>query len=106
MYLRHGKQSILVPGDITPETFTEIIDGDKHVQKRYTYFSQTPPDIQDDFHSTTSSQPTLKSLLTERGLPILVTPHHGLKSGFSSYLFENIKDKIFLEITFDTTHTL
>jgi beta-lactamase superfamily II metal-dependent hydrolase len=35
---------------------------------------------------------SLRSKLAE-GVDILVTPHHGLKSSFSTYLFDHIKDK-------------
>lgn len=92
MYLRHGNQTILIPGDVTPEVLSEILDDTGNVQKRYTYFAQVPPEAKDDFNKATSSQPSLKSLLSERGLSILVAPHHGLESCFSPYLFENIKE--------------
>lgn len=91
LYLRHGNQSLLVPADITPEVFERVLRGDDDVERRYTFFYRTSSPIPDDLHSTTSSQPILRRLLADRGLTILVAPHHGLKSGYSEYLFSAIK---------------
>jgi len=93
LYLRHGNQSILIPGDITPDVFAEVIEGGKYVQKRYTYFDKKPAGTPENLHKENGGQPTLQSLLSERGLSILVAPHHGLESCFCPYLFEVIKDK-------------
>ncbi len=89
LYLRHGKQSVLIPGDITPECLEKILNGDATVEKRYTYFwnATTKP----AFHRETSTQPALGSLLAQRGLSVLVAPHHGLESGFPERLFERVK---------------
>ncbi|HOX57888.1 MAG TPA: hypothetical protein PLC99_13455 [Verrucomicrobiota bacterium] len=89
-YLRHGNQSILIPGDVTPEVMSRILEDDDGVEKRYTYFRKVPRAILDDFHKTTSTQPSLSDLLSDRGLSILVAPHHGLESGFSEKFFETI----------------
>jgi len=94
LYLRHGYQSILIPGDITPEVLKSILEEDKPIEKRYTYFSNPPKNVNipDDLHERTSTQPKLKELLRERGLSVLLTPHHGLESCYSPELFECIKD--------------
>lgn len=93
LYLRHGNQSILIPGDITPDVFKEVIDGSVNVQKRYTWFSKVPTEESRKLSQENGNQPTLRSLLNERGLSVLITPHHGLQSCFCPYLFEVIKDK-------------
>lgn len=91
LYLRHGNQSILIPGDITPEVFSEIIDGGKNVQKRYTYFDKKPSGASENLYKENGNQRNLKTLLSDRGLSILISPHHGLESCFCPYLFENMK---------------
>ena len=91
LYLRHGKNSVLISGDSTPEVTSELLLGGKHVAKRYTYFSNAPAGIPADYHLRTSTQPVLKNLLNDRGLSVLVTPHHGLESCYSPELFEAIK---------------
>lgn len=93
LYLFHGKQSLLIPGDITPPVMKEVLAGGEGIEKRYTYFSSNAPNgVPDDFHSKISSQPTLKKLLGNRGLSVLVAPHHGLESCYSPELFGAIKD--------------
>ncbi len=89
LYVRHGNQTLLLPGDITPEVFEPVIDAVKDAEKRYTIFSQS--DATGDWHTRTSNQPTLKTLLRDRGLSVLVAPHHGLESCFSKKLFESIR---------------
>jgi len=91
LYLRHGHQTLLIPGDITPEVFTEVIWGSKRVEKRYTYFGGAPIEAPSDLHLRTSTQPTMGQLLSGRGLSVLVAPHHGLESCYSPDLFEAIK---------------
>ncbi len=90
-YLRHGNQSILIPGDVTPEVLSRILADHEVVEKRYTYFWDVPDEIASDFHASTSYQPGLGAFLGERGLSILIAPHHGLESGFSEELFECTK---------------
>jgi hypothetical protein len=92
LYLRHGNQSIVIPGDVTPEVFTEVINGGRNVQKRYTYFDKKPAGAGETLHKENGNQRNLKTLLSERGLSILVAPHHGLESCFCPDLFEVIKD--------------
>lgn len=104
-YLRHGKNSIVIPGDITPDVMRELLPGEKHVAKRFTYFSNVPAGVPADFHLRTSTQPTLKAILNQRGLSVLVTPHHGLKSCYSPELFEAIKgNKPYINIISDKRH--
>ncbi len=88
-YLRHGSSSILFPGDMTPEGMQHILGEREGTQKRYTIFDRrimAQPDHR-DWHLKTTNQPGLKSLLRERGLSILVAPHHGLESCYSSDLY-------------------
>ncbi len=92
-YLRHGKNSILIPGDITPAVMKELLLGGNYIAKRYTYFSNAPSNLPADFNSHTSTQPILKDLLGSRGLTVLVAPHHGLESCYSTELFDAMKDK-------------
>ncbi len=86
LYLRHGNQSILFPGDITPEVLERVLKGQTGVVKRFSVFGQS--NANGDWHSSTSTQPTLRDLLGDRGLSVLVAPHHGLESCFSRKLFE------------------
>lgn len=104
-YLRHGKNSIVIPGDITPAVMKELLLGGKHISKRYTYFSNVPTNLPPDFHTKTSSQPPLKTLLEQRGLSVLVAPHHGLESGFTPELFDAIKgNKPYINIISEKRH--
>jgi len=90
-YFRHGDHSLLVPGDMTPEGMTHILDEDDGLEKRYTVFDSEAQDEHPDWHEKTSDQPSLRSILEERGLSILVAPHHGLESGYSEELYDAIK---------------
>lgn len=89
LYLRHGNQSILIPGDVTPEVMAAIIADNQRIEKRYTYFWEAEA-AEEDLHMQTGGQPALAHLLDERGLSILVAPHHGLESGFCADLFAAI----------------
>ena len=89
VYLRHGNQTILIPGDITPEVFAPIIDDRPCIAKRYTVFGRSCQTR--NWHTATSDQPALGKLLSERGLSVLVAPHHGLESCFSEKLFEKMR---------------
>ncbi len=91
LYLRHGHQSILIPGDITPATLRMILHDANGVEKRYTWFGDIPRGMPSDTHLTTTTQPALLSLLFERGLTVLVAPHHGLESGYCQDLFDSMK---------------
>ena len=88
LYLRHGNQSILIPGDVTPEVMSRILSSDKAVEKRYTYFWNVPE--KKDLFEATSEQPNLRDLLMDLGLSILIAPHHGLDSCYCEKLFEMI----------------
>lgn len=105
LYLRHGHQSLLIPGDITPESMSELLKDSENVEKRYTYFSNAPHGIPEDFHMATSTQPALSDLLCKRGLSILVAPHHGLASCYSDELFKAMKNgKPLLNIISEKRH--
>lgn len=90
-YLRHGNNSILFPGDMTPEGMKNILEETKGVEKRYTVFNREWAERNKESHSTTGGQPSLKSLLKNRGLTILVAPHHGLESCYSPELYTAMK---------------
>jgi len=89
MYLRHGNQSILIAGDVTPDVLRPILDCDARIERRYTLFGS--PRDSDNMHKITSNQPKLRALLQERGLAVLVTPHHGLDSGYCQELFDSMR---------------
>ncbi len=91
LYLRHGKQNILIPGDITPDAMTAVLTNDSSLEKRYTWFDKTPTGISGNPHKVTGNQPGLSEVLKQEGLSVLVTPHHGLESGFCEDLFKCMK---------------
>lgn len=104
-YMRHGKNSLVIPGDITPTVMKRLLVGGKSIEKRYTYFNNAPSAIPGDFNSRTSTQPTLKKLLGDRGLSVLVAPHHGLESCFSTELFDAINGgKPYINIISEKRH--
>lgn len=86
LYFRHGPHSILIPGDLTPDVMSPLLRGDKTIERRYSVLGQP----NGNWHTTSSNQPTLRQLLGERGLSILVAPHHGLQSCYSQELFDSI----------------
>jgi beta-lactamase superfamily II metal-dependent hydrolase len=90
-YLRHGSNSILFPGDMTPEGMKHILDEGTGVEKRYTVFDSQWSFKNSTQHESTHGQPSLRSLLNSRGLTVLVAPHHGLESCYSQDLFDAIK---------------
>ena len=92
-YLRHGSHTILFPGDMTPEGMKHVLDEEDGVEKRYTQFNTEAHEAHPEWHEKTSNQPSLKSVLANRGLSILVAPHHGLESGYSEDLYGTIRGK-------------
>lgn len=90
-YLRYGINSILFPGDMTPEGMERILDDGEGVEKRYTLFKPSFVRDHPDWHKETLDQPSLSTLLEEYGLSVLVAPHHALESCFSERLYETIK---------------
>jgi beta-lactamase superfamily II metal-dependent hydrolase len=90
-YLRHESNSILFPGDMTPEGMKRILDDGKGVEKRYTVFNRGWAEANPETHRKTGGQTSLKDLLRNRGLAVLVAPHHGLESCYSSDLYDAIK---------------
>lgn len=90
-YLRYGMNSILLPGDCTPEAMQHVLEEEEGSEKRYTVFSRAITNQHPEWHCKTLDQPPLKSLLGGRGLSILLAPHHGLESGYSPELYEAIK---------------
>jgi hypothetical protein len=90
LYLRYGQQTLLLTGDITPDVLRLVLAGQGGVEKRYTFF-RSKPNVPGDFHCRTSSQPTLRDLLSQYGLTALVAPHHGLESCYCPELFQAIR---------------
>jgi beta-lactamase superfamily II metal-dependent hydrolase len=90
-YLRHGSQTILFPGDMTPEGMEHVLEDRYGVEKRYTVFDRISAAAHPTWHSQTSDQPSLKQLLKTYGLSVLVAPHHGLESCYSSHLSKAIR---------------
>lgn len=91
-FMRHGVNTILLPGDITPEGMTHLLTQAEGTETRYTVFSRTWSQQNPNAHQQkTLGQPSLSGLLQTHGLSILVTPHHGLKSCFCPTLYKHIK---------------
>lgn len=91
-YLRHGINTILFPGDMTPEGMVRLLNDGKGVEKRFTVFESSFNEKHPDWHEKTSDQPGLSTLLGEHGVSILVAPHHGLQSCYSQDLYDAMKD--------------
>ena len=91
VYFRHGCQSILLTGDINPNALKHILDEGEGMEKRYTVFDRKFMEERPTWHKETGGQYSLDWLLRERGLSILLAPHHGLESGFSEDLYKAIK---------------
>lgn len=91
-YFRYGNQSILFPGDITPEAMKKILDESYGVEKRFTVFSRSAQNDHPRWITETADQPSLKYRLKTYGLTALVASHHGLESCYSPELYAAIKD--------------
>jgi len=91
IFYRHGYHTILIPGDMNPDTFKHLLGKKEGVEKRYTIFDRRQSTLHPTWQEVSSDQPSLKSLLRSYGLSILIAPHHGLESGFSEDLYESIK---------------
>ena len=90
-YFRYGSQSILFPGDITPEAMERVLAESLGVEKRFTVFSRSEQEQHPRWITETFDQPSLKGRLKEFGLSVLVAPHHGLESCYSSELYSSIR---------------
>lgn len=90
-YAKYGNNSILFPGDITPEAMKKVLDQSEGVEKRFTVFSREETRKNSDWHRVTGTQPSLKWLLSQFGLSVLVAPHHGLESCYSPELYGAIR---------------
>ena len=91
-YYRFKEHSILIPGDITPEVFDEIMNERNGLEKRYSAFDPTQRREHPDWHEKTGDQPSLKHNLGKYGLTIYLAPHHGLESGYFSELGSYLKN--------------
>ncbi len=92
LFYRHGKHTLLIPGDITPDVLKHLLGENKGLEKRYTIFDRQNSRKHPNWHDVCNNQPSLESLLKSHGLSVLVAPHHGLESGFSENLYEAIKN--------------
>lgn len=90
-YVKYGSNSILFPGDVTPEAMKKILDQSDGFEKRFTIFSADETRKNTDWHRVTGTQPSLKWLLSQFDLSILVAPHHGLESCYSPDLYGAIR---------------
>jgi hypothetical protein len=90
-YLRQGNHSVLFPGDMTPEGMKHVLEERLGMQKRFTRFKSSTVPAEASWHTTTGTQPSLKSQLKTHGLTILVAPHHGLESCYSTHLYDAIR---------------
>jgi hypothetical protein len=103
MYYRHGKASIIIPGDVSPASFEAILDGSTKVEKRSTEFYSNN---QFQFFDKTLNQMSLGEKLRMNGLTFYLTSHHGLESGFCKKLYEYIKgNKVNLHLISEKRHT-
>jgi len=90
-YYRHGKQSLLLPADITPDAIKQILYDKDGTEKRYTIFDKNSSERNPEWSTKTVDQPSLSSRLGRLGLTVLVAPHHGLESCYSPELYDAIK---------------
>jgi hypothetical protein len=93
LYYRHGYHSILIPGDISPDSLKYLLNESDGHEKRFTRFERRQNELHPDWHLKTGDQPSLKNILKEMGLSILIAPHHGLQSGYCEELYDSMKDK-------------
>ena len=90
LYYRHGSNSILIPGDINPESLSHLLAERAGAEKRFTAFDRDYVKSNPTHHSA-SSGPGLREVLQEHGLSVLVAPHHGLKSCYCGDIYNYIK---------------
>jgi len=89
-YLRHGEHTVLFPGDITPESMKLMLEEKNGLEKRYSVLTAGFSEQHPLWHIKTQNQPSLQRLLSDRGLTILIAPHHGLESCYSQQLYDAI----------------
>ena len=91
LYLSYRGRTMLIPGDVTPKAFELILKGD--CEKRFTDCNSSMSNgLRNRWVALTSTQPSLGDLLKEKGLTVLVAPHHGLESGYPQSLFDLLGD--------------
>jgi hypothetical protein len=91
VYFKFGKDSILLPGDMTPLGMEKILVQSEGVEKRMTVFDSKHWWNNSNWHEKTWKQPGLSDLLSRFGLGVLVAPHHGLESCFCPTLYKYIR---------------
>lgn len=85
-YIRYCSNSILLPGDVTPEVMAAILKGDSRTEKRYTsYKDATAWETNDHLNG---GKHDLGLTLKKHGLTVLVASHHGLESGYCKEIFD------------------
>jgi hypothetical protein len=92
IFFKHGFHTLLIPGDINPDTLKRLLGEGDGVEKRYTVFDRRQSTLHPTWHEQSTNQPSLKFLLRSYGLSILIAPHHGLESGYSEDLYKAMKD--------------
>lgn len=102
-YLKHGQNSILIPGDITPQAFKYILEQKPGTEKRYSILEANKTER--NWPKQTDTQPSLYSRIKE-GISVLVAPHHGLESAYSPEFYNICKDnKPHLVVISEKRHT-
>jgi len=93
VYFKYGNHSILLPGDVSSNSIAHILEEGDGMEKRYTMFGAYEMENNEEWTRVNSSQPSLKSLLGNYGLSVLLAPHHGLESGYSQELYSAMRDE-------------
>lgn len=89
LYYRHGRHTVLIPGDINPDVMKHLLDEKPGSEKRFSELDRNLVAKNPDWPLKNGAQPSLKELMNG-GLSILVAPHYGLESGFSQELYDSI----------------
>lgn len=92
-YFKYGAHSILLPGDVSPESMAHILEEGNGMEKRYTAFGSYEMEDNEEWTQENATQPSLKTLLDNHGLSILLAPHHGLESGYSTDLYSSMRNE-------------
>lgn len=103
LYIKYFGNSILIPGDITPNCINEILH-DRNSKKCFTYFDNDELSQRSTQIAVKPAEPSLGSKVQE-GLSVLIAPHHGLESCFSPDLFSFLnKGKVKLNVISEKVH--
>ena len=106
LWLRYGKHSVWIPGDITPEVHKKVIHGADSVERRIVGHDVDGHQYPHRYHTETKDQPSPNELFRKNGLSVLVAPHHGLESCFPDVLFDSLPDgRVRAAIVSEKRHT-